>query len=594
MSQDDLKELNRILDDHLLTPVFQPIVELPQGRIIGYEALIRGPSDSPLHSPQFLFETASLAQRLSELETQAREVSIHRFMELELLGKLYLNANPLALIETADHHDMMHKLLADTGIQPEQVVIEISEQHPLNDTQNLINATSHYRRTGLEIALDNLGAGHAGLRSWNDIKPDQVKLDRHFISGIDSDIIKQEFVHSIIDIARGLNCRVIAEGIETESELKTVCKLGIQYAQGYYLGRPSHIPPRKLELQEIGCCQSVQKIRRPSRTIGSLNIQKRPVSPDTRADEVTDLLRQYEKYDSIAVVENHRPVGIVYRDTMLEIFSSRYGRDLYSRKPVSTFMCTPLTVEHDMPVEEVSQIITSNTELNIDKDFIITRNGDYLGIGHVRDLLRSITELQINNARYSNPLTGLPGNVPIYETIDQLIARGEEFRVAYCDLDHFKPYNDHYGYSRGDSILQFLAEVITRQINPEQDFVGHIGGDDFVVIFKSPDCELRCNRILSSFADEVSRFYNEDDIQHGGIMAPDRKGNDCFFSIISLSIGVVHPDPKRCPSHHAVASLATEAKHQAKLREGNSLFISRRRGLEHPLDLPPAMQSYAE
>src|SRR5690606_20413911 len=112
----------------------------------------------------------------------------------------------------------------------------------------------------------------------------------------------------------------------------------------------------------------------------------------------------------------------------------------------------------------------------LSQDFIITRDGRFYGIGKTSTLLRRITEQQIRNARYANPLTLLPGNVPIHELLEELLARDEPFHVAYCDLDHFKPYNDCYGYSRGDEVIVYLAQIIQGEVDAQLDFVGHIGG----------------------------------------------------------------------------------------------------------------------
>jgi GGDEF domain-containing protein len=210
-------------------------------------------------------------------------------------------------------------------------------------------------------------------------------------------------------------------------------------------------------------------------------------------------------------------------------------------------------------------------------DFIVTQDGRYLGIGKPKTLLRNITEQQIRFAQYANPLTQLPGNVPIYETIDALLMSGTAFVMAYFDLNAFKPYNDFYGYSKGDDVIKCVAEIIQDHVDPIDDFVGHIGGDDFVVVFRSIDWRMRCERILQWFSQQVAAFYDRNDWQKGGIWSEDRRGDKRFFEPLSLSVGVVCPDPLLCKSHHAIAALAADAKHQAKRLGGNQIFISRRK-----------------
>jgi diguanylate cyclase (GGDEF)-like protein len=108
--------------------------------------------------------------------------------------------------------------------------------------------------------------------------------------------------------------------------------------------------------------------------------------------------------------------------------------------------------------------------------------------------MQEIARLQIRTAIYSNPLTLLPGSVPLDEHMQRLLDAGAPFAVAYCDLDNFKAYNDVYGYRRGDEVIRFCAEVLTKACIPGRDFLGHIGGDDFIIVFQNPEWEHVCRR----------------------------------------------------------------------------------------------------
>jgi len=271
-------------------------------------------------------------------------------------------------------------------------------------------------------------------------------------------------------------------------------------------------------------------------------------------------------------------LGIIQRQEILELYTARYSRELYGKKPARLFMDKrPVVVAADASLEEVSRLLTADGDQPLNQDFLITRNGNFCGVGKTSTLLRRITEQQIRNARYANPLTLLPGNVPIHELLDDLLARAEQFHVAYCDVDNFKPYNDHYGYSRGDEVIMRLAQILQDVADDERDFVGHIGGDDFMLILRGADWRARCERVLQLFAAAITDLYSEEALAAGGIFARSRGGEPCFFPLLTVSIGAVHPDPEFCFNHHDVAALAVDAKQQAKLQAGNSLFISRRR-----------------
>jgi len=196
-----------------------------------------------------------------------------------------------------------------------------------------------------------------------------------------------------------------------------------------------------------------------------------------------------------------------------------------------------------------------------------------------------ITEMQISAARYANPLTQLPGNVPINEHIDRMLAAGKGFVVAYLDVDNFKPYNDTYGYRRGDDVIQLLGRLICQSVNEGIDFVGHIGGDDFFVVFQSADWEARCWEIVDRFGKAMHPMVGASGHAGAGYMAENRKGELVFQALPTLSVGAVRVHPGDCDSHREVAAAVSVAKKEAKKADknlpgkppGGCVFVERRR-----------------
>lgn len=320
------------------------------------------------------------------------------------------------------------------------------------------------------------------------------------------------------------------------------------------------------------------------RTVACLVTTSPSIGPTLSVEAVGTIFRRKRDLYYLPVLRDEQPIGLIRRLDFMDIYLSNYGRELHGRKPATLFMDpNPLSIEEDLLLEEASRLVTGHMNRFDDPHaFIITRDKRYRGLGWTMDLLEKITDLRVHSARYANPLTLLPGNVPIQARIEDLLKVREPFAVAYCDLDHFKPFNDVYGYQKGDQVIQRVGQILVAHADPARDFVGHIGGDDFIVIFTSTDWRERCEHILARFEQEAPCFYSEADRDRGGILAADRRGQDQFFPLLSLSIGVVQPDSARCRSHHEVASLATDAKHQAKLSHGNSLFLERRRGVSPP------------
>ncbi|MES3008364.1 MAG: bifunctional diguanylate cyclase/phosphodiesterase [Pseudomonadota bacterium] len=570
-----------ILSHNSVTALFQPIVDFNKQTIFGYESLIRGPSDSPLHNPMMLFDVARREGRLTDLDLLCRRAGIKGFKEKRLSGKLFLNTTPQGLLEPGYKTGLTLEFLHEIGLRPEHVVIELTEQYPMNDLRVMSKALGHYRDMGFEIAIDDLGAGYSGLRRWSELRPEYVKIDRHFIQNIHSDPVKQSFVRSIVDIANELNCKVIAEGIEDREESQTLMEMGITFGQGYYFARPQASPPYTLPdtLFKFPERKFVRHQFQQNREgISDLLTPAPYLSPYHALEDAYQLFVKDETVTAIAIVDSQlSPVGLLRRSKLFSTFSTQFGRSLHGAKSVQNFMDSSIVVaEKDWNIEQVSNLVTDNMKSQIEADFIIVEQGKYAGVGRVLGLLKKITELQIRNARYANPLTLLPGNVPIYECLDQLISEQKIFSVAYCDVDNFKPYNDVYGYGEGDKVIKLIADILRNEADTVEDFVGHVGGDDFIVIFSSEDWKERCDKILSIFSAQVSDFYTGEDRSRGGIFSVSREGDERFFPIMTLSIGVVTPNTSQFISHRDIANMASQAKHNAKNIVGNSLFIERR------------------
>jgi GGDEF domain-containing protein len=266
----------------------------------------------------------------------------------------------------------------------------------------------------------------------------------------------------------------------------------------------------------------------------------------------------------------------------MDRFSRQYSREIYGKKNCSTFMNpNPLIADKNTPITELSQLVINKGRATFMDGFILTDNGRYLGLGSGYDLIHEISEMQIVAARYANPLTMLPGNVPIAEHTERLMDSNAAFCAAYFDLDNFKPYNDVYGFRRGDAVIQFTASILCKHVHPEMDFVGHIGGDDFFVLFQSADWEQRCLTMLTEFDSGKSSFFQEEHLAQGGYSCEDRRGNMVQYPLFSLSIGALYVKPCQFQQYQEIFSAASVAKRMAKRTAGSSLFIEQR-GLDQP------------
>jgi len=592
--------LQEILEYRALNALFQPIINMKSGEIIGYEGLIRGPSDSPLHSPLNLFKVARENNMTVAVEYLCRQIVLQRFAELKLPGKLFLNVSPECLLQPDVRHGETLDYIQDFGINPKRVIIELTESQPAYDYHLLRKAAMHYRNMGFQIAIDDLGEGFSSLRLWSELRPEYVKIDMHFIQGINKDPVKLQFVQSIQEIAEKTGTLVIAEGIETQAELLLIRDLGIDFGQGYHIARPNGSPARIIPSDVAKALAKSSIAIHPQECIAAPNgqtalrlLQSVPdVEPDTSNNAVYEIFEQDPDLQTVAVVSTGTPVGLITRASMIDRFARVYQRELYGKKPCTSFMdAHPLITDKDTSLQELSGLIVNSDRRHLFNGFIITDQGRFLGVGNSHDLMREITQMQLVAARYANPLTLLPGNVPINEHIDRLLQNRVRFCACYADLDHFKPFNDIHGYRKGDDAIQLTGQLLIENCDPELDFVGHIGGDDFIILFQSEDWEARCQSILQAFETAIAGHYPDDDRARGGYYAEDRQGNRVFHPLVSLSLGAVRVEPEQHSSSHQVASAAAEAKKQAKKTSGNTLFIDRRQAL---CSAPPAPNESVE
>ncbi len=180
----------------------------------------------------------------------------------------------------------------------------------------------------------------------------------------------------------------------------------------------------------------------------------------------------------------------------------------------------------------------------------------------------------------ASPLTGLPGNRAIEEAIEDRIRKGSKFAVCYADLDDFKAYNDRYGFVAGSEVIKMTAQCILEALDKyggEDDFVGHIGGDDFIVVTEMERAPLISQEVIRLFDSRIPSHYHEEDRERGFIVSTDRRGNVQRFPLMSISIAVVHNTYRELDHPGKVAQIAAELKKYVKTMPGSNFVFDRRR-----------------
>lgn len=193
----------------------------------------------------------------------------------------------------------------------------------------------------------------------------------------------------------------------------------------------------------------------------------------------------------------------------------------------------------------------------------------------------------LNSNRMVSPLTGLPGNVQIQAEMKKRLSNNKEFAMLYIDLDNFKAYNDTYGFSNGDEIIKFTAKVIQDNVfaeENERNFVGHIGGDDFIAIVEGENYERIAQNIITEFDTGLYKFFNKEDIEKGYLEVENRKGIMEQYPLTSISIGVVDVAKDRFKNTLEIGEAGAAVKHLAKTIYGSTYVIDRRKNRDENFD----------
>ena len=232
-------DLQDVLLSDTLSTVFQPIFALRSRAVLGYEALTRGPAGSVYQMPMRLFEMAEEADLVFELDRKCRRRALHSAAALPPGAKLFVNVFPSAMYDPEFQGAALVRLVESHGLRPDRVVLEITERSAIENYELFAEALAELTRHGFAIAVDDVGAGYSGLEKIAHLNPRYLKFDRELIRNIDSSYIRREMTRALKAFADRIGSSIIAEGIEREGELETLLDLGIDYGQGFLLGRPA-------------------------------------------------------------------------------------------------------------------------------------------------------------------------------------------------------------------------------------------------------------------------------------------------------------------------------------------------------------------
>ena len=581
LQQDVALQLREVLQERSITAVFQPIFGFGEGTILGHEALVRGPAGSLLHTPQELFAAARDAGLFVELSVICIQEVLKSFAARELPGLLFLNISPQLVMQRGFDQDRARAFLFDIGLDAQRVVIELTEEYPTFDLGLVQESLALYRAMGFRVAIDDLGEGFASLRLWSELKPEFVKADKHFVAGIAGDPVKLQFLRAIQHIAESCGSLVIAEGIENAEDFRLAKDIGIACGQGWFIGRPSEMPPRELPaaVAQANADIRVPVVPSPRRREASGRIARdflRSVDAVTPQASMASLLERFAQAPALAAIPVAGTAGIMGVVSRAWFARSSTVRDSERLTPA---MCgayidpSPIRVEAELGLEALTALLVESDAGRLADGFVIVSQDRYLGMGLAQDVMRTLADSRVLAAQYTNPLSMLPGQVPVNEHLERLLARNIAFSAWFAEVDQMRGLNDGAGFRKGDALIRDTGALLESVCEAGVDLVGHVSGGRFVVLMQSEDWSARAERAIAGFAPLVAAHAPAEVVERGYFTARTREGRETIRPLPKLVIGILPVLPGVHESRHEVLSIAKLAGNQARKRATSAIVV---------------------
>ena len=523
--------LSEILGRRRLETLFQPIFAFRESRILGFEALVRGPRGSPFEFPFALFGAARREGTLVELNIVCIQETLRAFARERPPGLLFLNISPQLIVRRGFDQGRAARFLSGLGLEAAQVVIELTEDYPSFDFDAVRESLQLYRAMGFRVALDDLGEGSSTLRLWSELRPEFVKADKHFVTGAAGDAVKFQFLRAIQHIAESSGSQVIAEGIEDADDFRLVKDLGIACGQGWFIGRPQPAPCAELSAA-AGAAQHDLRLSVP---------------PHARA-----------------------PSG------------EKTAKDLIAQPAGEPPAPPALCVEAELDLDALAAMLAEADGATLAQGFGVMESGRFLGRGRSQDVIRALHGERALAARHTHPLTQLPGQVPVHQHLERLLARGVPFAAWLAEIDEMTGLNDAEGFARGDRLIHATARLLESACEPRIDFLGHLGATRFLALVQSEDWRERAERAVRAFPRLLEKQTCAETFARGYFRTLDRDGAPALRPLPRLVMGVLPVLPGVFDSRHEVLAAAKAASQRAARGPASALHVDEAHANAYP------------
>lgn len=541
---------------------FQPIVDFAQdGAIFGYEALCRmqDPNGQLLNGEE-AFRLARQINRAGELDMVCQRLALAgKARDIAPGIPIFINVLPHTIL----HEDLwllpFLENLGQLGIERRDVVIEIVESEEVSP-ELLARHCDKIRMHGLRIALDDMGSGFNGLRTLAAVRADFIKIDRAIVHEAQGSRVRTVLLEAIVSMAQRLGCTVVAEGLERIEDITFCREMGLMYAQGYYFARPQRLPIASVSHMP----ERDESHRPPAADEFKLVEFAQPglvFDMNTPVDEVRHMFRQNPDIAVATVLDSNRPLAMLRRG---KLFAERHA--------ALGLFCDPLP---RVVTSRASAAMFSRSlyrERGESEPWVLVGDeGNYLGTLQPFEIIAHLIS-RTSSGSSLHPLSQLMTGPSLRHSLDASLKNNPDTQLVYIDLDHFKAYNDRYGFIRGDAMIRLLAEILRLLFNGQAGLLlGHIGGDDFVLIL-----DRHKPALIQSLLDCISRFqslaahlYDSNDLARGFFVTED----GLEHPVASISIAVVNGRQGRLINSVAAAERAALLKKIGKATSGSIIVV---------------------
>ncbi|MFD8274956.1 EAL domain-containing protein [Streptomyces flaveolus] len=513
---------------------FQPVVNLMTGGVAALEILARPETGDVLAE----------ARRNPGLDGRLAEAAFRAAVRKETLLPLHVNVFAGTLADLGGLR-LLHDAVRESGRLPWEVTIDIGPPYTHVPHRALLEAVAALREQGFRICADGVGDGDVPLRLLADMAPELVKLDASLPA-------RPAAVRAARTLCDELGALLCVEGVETELQCAAARSAGAQLAQGHLFAPPARLPAADVYVPPRN--PGGAGLPPVSRSGPSVREFVRPAAllPATAsAGQVRALLTGAPDVSGVLLVDRDGvPVRSVHRSRFLLSMSGRYGHALYADRPAAKLGDPPRTVGVGATAWEVLDVVAVGGPGRTSDDVaVVDTHGRCVGVVRLADLVRALAESRVEEAAGLNPLTRLPGSDAITGEVDRWIADGRPFALSWLDVDDFKRVNDGAGFAAGDELIRAVGRALQQEASGATR-VGHIGGDDFLVLAVPEELDPLADRLLGAAWSAGGRP-------------------------VTLSLATVVCAPGSVPDHRRAAACLAPLKKAAKALYGASWVLGR-------------------